>query len=1194
MHYALRTLRGSPLRCVQCGTENRPDRKFCAECGAALARPCPTCGTANLPDERFCGECGAQLEPDAATGQRPAVPAGETDAGPAAASTATAERRLVSVLFADLVGSTALAEARDPEATRELLASYFETARGVIDRYGGTVEKFIGDAVMAVWGAPVAHEDDAERAVRAGLELVDAVAALGERTGVAELAARAAVLTGDAAVTVGARDQGLVAGDLVNTAARLQAVAAPGTVLVGETTERATRDSIVFEPAGEHLLKGRSLPTAAWRAMRIVAGRRGTGRSDRLEAPFVGRATELRTLKDALAATGAERRPRHVAMIGQAGIGKSRLAWELEKYVDGLVDTVYWHRGRSPSYGEGIAYWALAEMVRSRARILETDPAAEAAAKLTATVSEYVRESDDRRWIEPHLRVLLGLEQGLGGDRSEQFGAWRRFFELIAVQGTTVLVFEDLQWADDGLLDFIDSLFEWSRSSPILVVTLTRPELLDRRPGLGSASRSAVALHVDPLSDAEMRELLAGLEPGMAGELIDAVVERAEGIPLYAIELVRMLRDEGTAMTRATGGRLSIPASLQALVAARLDALDAADRTLLQDGSVLGQTFMLEGLAAVTGEDPATLEPRLRGLIRREFLTLEADPRSPERGQYSFVQAVVHEVAYGTLGRRDRRILHLAAARYVDSLGDDSMATVVATHYLEAYRAAPDDEQGRVIRAQARVALRAAAERSARLHNYAQAVHDLDRALELSDEAEERAALLVQQAELSEAGARFDAALEAADRARQASEAMGDETRALQAVALLGRIQLKRNRVNEAAELFERSLARLDPAADPRLFARFAAEYARVHMLSDRMVEGADWAERALAAAGPVRLLEVIAEAMNTRGVCLQGLDRLDEGIALIRAAVAMAADHHLSNAELRARFNLAGRVFADDPLEAIEILRAGTEIAARTGRRDWLVDLLHFACSLLVYGPLELDAALELLDRVPDVDRNASELATATVIRAQIAALRGDRSAMGPALDVGRDLTASESNDQLRWEWAVSEAYVALSEGRLDAVPGAAERIGGNWAEWADLYLGHRALRVGDSDAAKAATASPVLREALGRTFEIARSALEAELAILDGRRDEGLAELRPALQQARDIGAKGILVDALLDAIAVLGPDDPETAALAAEARGILEPARMRAHLDRLEELLARSASTGDGVARPRPASVDEGVRA
>ena len=480
---------GGGVVCSSCGTDNPAGTRFCKECGTRLGTVCSACGTAILPDAKFCGACGTPV--GAMSAARPAT-AEPATATPAAAP--IAERRHVSVLFADLVGFTSLAEGRDAEETRELLSRYFDLARDVIGRYGGTVEKFIGDAVMAIWGAPVAHEDDAERAVRAALELVEAVGGLAPG-----VTARAGVLTGEAAVTLGATNQGMVAGDLVNTASRLQGVATPGTVLVGEVTEQAIRDSIVLEAVGEQALKGKVLPVPAWRALRVVAGRRGVGRADRLEAPFVGRAAELRALKDALTSTGAEHRARYVAITGQAGIGKSRLAWELEKYVDGLVEPIYWHRGRSPAYGEGIGFWALAEMVRSRAGILEGDLPSDAAVKLSTMLETYVPGADDRRWIEPHLRVLLGLEQSAGGDRSEQFAAWRRLFEAIAARGTTALVFEDLQWADDGLLDFIESLLEWSRSQPILVVVLARPELHERRPTLGAASRNALAVHLEPL-----------------------------------------------------------------------------------------------------------------------------------------------------------------------------------------------------------------------------------------------------------------------------------------------------------------------------------------------------------------------------------------------------------------------------------------------------------------------------------------------------------------------------------------------------------------------------------------------------------------------------------------------------------------------------------------------------------------------
>ncbi len=455
---------------------------------------CPTCATPNDPVARFCGECGGALGPVGADSVAPG-------AAPRPAS-AVAERRLVSVLFADLVGFTGLAEDRDPEAVRELLTRYFDLAREVIDRYGGTVEKFIGDAVMAVWGAPVAREDDAERAVRAALDLVDVVRTLGRNEDGEPVQARASVLTGEAAVTLGAVGQGIVAGDLVNTASRLQGAAPPGCVLVGEATFRATAEGIAYEPAGEHLVKGKIAPVAAWRALRIVGKLGGVGRSEGLESPFVGRDEQLRLLKDLLHSTERDGRLRFVSVTGQAGTGKSRLTWEFQKYIDGLVGDVYWHQGRSPAYGEGITFWALGEMVRKRADLAEGDDQPTTRRKIAAALARYVPDAVERRWIEPKLLGLLGIEELRAIDREELFAAWRTFFERVSELGTTVMVFEDIHWADQGLVDFIDHMAEWSVNHRILVLTLARPEFLDRHRDWGAGRRNFVALSLDPLSDA--------------------------------------------------------------------------------------------------------------------------------------------------------------------------------------------------------------------------------------------------------------------------------------------------------------------------------------------------------------------------------------------------------------------------------------------------------------------------------------------------------------------------------------------------------------------------------------------------------------------------------------------------------------------------------------------------------------------
>jgi class 3 adenylate cyclase len=349
--------------CSNCGAENPATQKFCGECGTALAANCSSCGATNPPGQRFCGECGSALAADVPAATRAAVGAAQT--------APVAERRLVSVLFADLVGFTTLSEARDAEEVRELLSRYFESCKRLISLYGGTVEKFIGDAAMAVWGAPTAQEDDAERAVRAALDLVAMVAALGQELGARELAARAGVLTGEAAVTLGAEGEGMVAGDLVNSASRIQSAAEPGHVLVGERTRRATEAAIAYEAAGSHELKGKAEPVPLFRALRVIGSRGGALRSEGLEPPFVGRERELRLVKELFHASAEEKKANLVSVVGIGGIGKSRLSWEFEKYVDGLIEDVWWHRGRCLAYGEGVAYWALAEMVRMRCGIVE-------------------------------------------------------------------------------------------------------------------------------------------------------------------------------------------------------------------------------------------------------------------------------------------------------------------------------------------------------------------------------------------------------------------------------------------------------------------------------------------------------------------------------------------------------------------------------------------------------------------------------------------------------------------------------------------------------------------------------------------------------------------------------------------------------------------------------------------------------
>ncbi|HEY8800183.1 MAG TPA: AAA family ATPase, partial [Candidatus Limnocylindrales bacterium] len=556
----------------------------------------------------------------------------------------------------------------------------------------------------------------------------------------------------------------MVAGDLVNTASRLQGAAAPGTVLVGEVTQRAASSAIAFEPAGEQTLKGKAAPVPAWRALRVVAERGGRNRTEALEAPFVGRDEELRLLKDLFHATVREGRARLISVIGPAGIGKTRLGWEFSKYRDGLIEPVWFHDGRSPAYGEGISFWALGEMVRERAGLGEGDNEQTTRTSIAATVADHIADDGERRWIEPALLALLGIDAGSVAP-DELFAAWRTFFERLAATAPVVMVFEDFHYADSGLIDFVDHLLEWSRAVPIYVVTLARPDFLERRPEWGAGKRSFTSIFLEPLSEAAMGALLAGLVPGLPDAAGRAIIARADGIPLYAVETVRMLLTQGQlaledGVYRPVGDltSLAVPDTLTALIASRLDALPADDRALVSDAAVLGQSFTLAGLAAVSGLSEEELQPRLRSLVRREILTLETDARSPERGQFAFVQALVREVAYNTLAKRDRKSRHLAAARFFESLDTDEVAGALAGHYLSAYRNAPEGAEADAVGVQARIALRAAAERAASLGSNDQATSFYEHVLAITTDPMEIAELLESAGEVASAAGRHDAA----------------------------------------------------------------------------------------------------------------------------------------------------------------------------------------------------------------------------------------------------------------------------------------------------------------------------------------------------------------------------------------------------------------------------------------------------
>ncbi len=1190
--------RGRHLICTDCGAENEAGRKFCGECAARLAAVCPACGASNVPTAKFCGECASSLA-GAGTAATSAAPRAARPGPPTVAAqvqTPTAERRLVSILFADLVGFTTIAEGHDAEETRELLSSYFDLARDIVDRYGGTIEKFIGDAVMAVWGAPTAHEDDAERAVRAALELVDAVRSLGP-----SIQARAGVLTGEAAVTLGSTNQGLVAGDLVNTASRLQSVAPPGAVLVGEATHRATSRAIAFEAVGEQVLKGKTAPVPAWRALRVVAQVGGRNRSDALEAPFVGRDDELRMLKDLFHATSRENRSRLVSVIGPGGIGKTRLAWEFLKYIDGLVETVWWHDGRSPAYGDGISFWALGEMVRERCGLVETDDDATTRAKVAEALREHVPDADERRWIEPALLTLLGIETATGSE--QLFAAWRTFFERLAATAPVVLVFEDFHFADSGLLDFVDHLLEWSRNVPIYVVTLARPELLEKRPDWGAAKRTFTSLYLDPLLEPAMRQLLAGLVPGLPETAVRAIVSRADGIPLYAVETVRMLLADGrltlsgdTYLPTGDLTNLAVPGTLTALIASRLDGLAPDDRALISDAAVLGQSFTLAGLAAVSGVTEAELGPRLRGLVRRELLTLEADQRSPERGQYAFVQALIREVAYNTLAKRDRKVRHLAAARFFEALGSDELAGALAGHYLAAQRNAGEGAEADALAAQARITLRAAGERAISLGSFAQAAAFLDEARIVTRDETERAELLQRAGWAAIIAGMNDVAEQRLREAVDIRRALGEPDALADALASLGFVLISVLRREAALELLDSAAAELlgrDGTPNGPGGVALLAQLARATFFREENQRAVDLADRALEAAERLDLVPIVGELLITRGSALAHLGRSYEGLGAIRAGIALAEERGLVTTALRGRINLG--VLSPDPRASFEAAEAAVDMATRFGLRGYLRTIMgNFASAAMEVG--EWDRAIAELTSARDGGSDQFEANFLSWALVTFSAWRGEDtraefarlSAWAESFD---DPGALNGLQGLRAEMDFASGdFAGACDRWLDFAQGDSLN-----APNACHDAGVAALLAGDR--ARAATVLAMFEGLPGhsRLRTLDGRLLNAGIAALDGNQNEAVREARAVLGEYDHLGLAWRQAVAGLVLASVVGAGDPEVRQMAEDARETFTRLGAKPFLDHLDAALARRSERTTTARRTTASGVhDSAVRA
>ena len=767
-----------------------------------------------------CSSCGKELPGD---GGFPFCPFCGATLGASSPAALAEERKVVSVLFCDLVGFTASSERVDPEDVRARLRPYHEQVRGVLERHGGTVEKFVGDAVMAVFGAPVAHEDDAERAVRAGLRLLETIGELNVGDPALSLQVRVGVNTGEAVVVLGARPElgeAFVTGDVVNTASRLQGAAPVGAVVVSEQTYRQTERVFDYEPLEPVVVKGKTAPLAIFRPLQARA-RFGTDVTRTHTTPLVGRELEKPLLIGTFERAAQQRSCQLVTVLGEPGVGKSRLCAELFAYVEERPDLVRWRQGRCLPYGEGIAYWALGEIVKAECGILESDSPEQAAAKLARTLPA---DDPDLPWLRARLAPLVGAVAEPAA-QEESFAAWRRFCESLAADGPAVLVFEDLHWADAALLAFLEHLADWARDVPLLVLCTARPELYEQHANWAAGLRNATMINLQPLSEQETARLIGSLleQAVLPATTQQQLLERAGGNPLYAEEFVRLLTDRGI-----DAESVEVPESVQALIAARLDTLTPDRKSLLQDAAVMGKVFWAGAVAAMGQRDVREVEQALHELAHKELVRPSRTTSMEAEAEYGFWHGLVRDVCYGQIPRAARAARHEAAAVWLEQKAGErveDLADVLAHHYLSALeltRAAGQVEKATMLEAHAIRYLTLAGERALAL-DVDRAEQSLAQALALAQPGHpERAFLLErwaqtaqQQGRLEEAKAALEEAL-ALYRGRGASLDAGRVLVALASVLTSPRRPTRQGNGRRSPETAQCATARSGTRRRPR------------------------------------------------------------------------------------------------------------------------------------------------------------------------------------------------------------------------------------------------------------------------------------------------------------------------------------------------------------------------------------------
>jgi class 3 adenylate cyclase/tetratricopeptide (TPR) repeat protein len=936
------------------------------------------------------------------------------------------ERKVVSVLFVDLVDFTTHADQADPEDVRALLRPYHAAAKAEIESYGGTLEKFAGDAVMGIFGAPVAHEDDAERAVRAGVAVLERVSDLNHAHPSLDLAARVGVATGDALVDLTAKPEAgesMVAGDVLNTAARLQVAAAPGTVVVAERTYLATRDTVDYDDLGPRNVKGKADPVLVWQV-------RGIRRPpEQTSAAFVGRAHDLSLLEHTYARTVRESAIQLVTVVGEPGVGKTRLLSEFRRSLENEAQTITWRQGRCLPYGEGITFWALGEIVKAQAGILESDGSEVATDKLAAAVSAVVDDAAERDWLVRQLAPLVGgrTADDVGPDERAEtaFTAWRRFLEAVAAVQPLVLVVEDLHWADPALLAFVEHVVDRGANVPLLVACTARPELHERMPAWGGGKRNSTTIALSPLTGEETAQLLHTLlaHAVLPAETQTALLEHAGGNPLFTEQFVRMLLDQGILAVGGTiepGATIRVPETVQAVITARLDTLTAEQKSVLHDAAVVGKVFWAGALTFMSGDHAGTVADHLHELVRKDLVRPARASAVKDDIEYGFVHILVRDVAYGQIPRRARALKHRAAAVWIERVVEERVvdhAELLAHHYLQALElttAAGELDAVPELEEAARRFLMMAGDRALQL-DVGRAEEYYGDALELlAAEDPARGRVLAKLAEtawligrLPEAERRYEEAIPALLR-------QGDVLAAGE--AMIGQVQTLRDRgrTGRARELLTEATALLERERPGRELALAYLHAARDASVAGRSREAIPAAEKAIELCRTLGLEHHVARALQFRGIPALDLGEVG-GLVDMEESLRICLELGLGYYTVNAYGNLAdAQLRVAGPARALELYREGIAFGDRRGivfKARWLEAETVWP----LYDLGRWDELLEVADRVIEWDEDYGRSQVGLIALSYETYVLAQRGRLGEAQPLCEELIARarESGDE-------------------------------------------------------------------------------------------------------------------------------------------------------------------------------------